>query len=214
MYSDDKAKSGNSIDFDWLAKVIIIGDSGVGKTNILSQFCEQKFSVTHTATLGVDFKVKTIDVEGKKIKLQVWDTAGQERFKTITKTYYKGSHGVILTYSVIDKQSYDNVENWLRSILENTQDVHIILVGNKCDKTEERQVSFQEGERIAKNYSIPFFETSARSGQNIKETFDLLGKKIKDTLVKRQLEDNQNQEQGQQIRGDKKQSGGKKEACC
>ncbi len=97
-------------------KVIIIGDSGVGKTNILTRYCEGIFKDSYVATIGIDFKVKVVDVEGRKVKLQIWDTAGQERFKNITQTYYKGAAGIILVYAINNQDSFRNISNWLKQI--------------------------------------------------------------------------------------------------
>jgi Ras-related protein Rab-8A len=102
--------------YDWLIKVLIIGDSGVGKTNVLLRFCENTFNPSHLATIGIDFKIKTMEIDGKKIRMQIWDTAGQERFKTITQTYYKGAVGIVLAYSVTDRSSFGNIENWMKQI--------------------------------------------------------------------------------------------------
>lgn len=119
---------------DFLAKVIIIGDSGVGKTNLLTKFCEGSFKDNYVATIGVDFKIKSVDVEGRKIKLQIWDTAGQERFRNITQTYYKGASGIILAYSVSSLTSFKNITNWIKQLENNTSDnVSKMLVATKCD---------------------------------------------------------------------------------
>ena len=119
--------------------------------------------MTHIPTIGVDFKLKTIPVDDKKIKLQIWDTAGQERFRNITKTYYKGASGVILTYSITDKSSFENVEGWVKSIKENTsEDILQIMIGNKCDLEASRVVATKEGQQLANKYNIPFFEVSAK----------------------------------------------------
>jgi Ras-related protein Rab-8A len=105
--------------YDFMAKVIIIGDSGIGKTNLITRFCENNFKESYVATIGVDFKIKTMNAGNRRYKLQIWDTAGQERFKNITQTYYKGAAGIILTYSIIDRQSYDNIERWMTQIESN-----------------------------------------------------------------------------------------------
>ena len=102
--------------YDYLAKLLIIGDSGVGKTNILLRFCENNFMTSHLTTIGIDFKIKTNEIDGKKIRLQIWDTAGQERFKTITQTYYKGAMGIIMVYAINDRASFNALENWMRQI--------------------------------------------------------------------------------------------------
>jgi small GTP-binding protein len=119
---------------DLLLKVIIVGDSGVGKTNLLTYFCEGVFKESYVATIGVDFKIKMLNVDEKKIKLQIWDTAGQERFRNITQTYYKGAAGIILAYSIADNRSYNNVVSWIKQIESNSsEDVCKILVATKCD---------------------------------------------------------------------------------
>jgi small GTP-binding protein len=125
---------------------------------ILMRFCDSEFKENYVATIGVDFKVKTIQIENKRIKLQIWDTAGQERFKNITQTYYKGAVGIILAYSVTDETSFDNIEKWMHQISENTSpDVKKILVGNKSDLKQDRKVSYEAGVKLADSYSIPFF---------------------------------------------------------
>lgn len=128
--------------------------------------------------LGIDFKIKIINLENKLIKLQIWDTAGQERFRTITKTYYKGAHGIILTYDVTDEKSFKSITNWIKQIEQNAQtNVCKVLVGNKCDKPD-RKVSEEEGQKLASDYNMSFFETSAKSNQNVNETFTFLTKEI------------------------------------
>ena len=157
--------------FDLLAKALIIGDSGVGKSCLFLRFCENNFTATHLATIGIDFKMKTIEVEGKKVKLQTWDTAGQERFKTITQTFYRGAMGIILTYAVNDRASFANIESWMRQIKHHADDdVCKILVGNKCD-VEDRCVDYEEGKRLADSYGIQFFETSAKDAKNVNDAF-------------------------------------------
>lgn len=151
--------------YDVLVKLIIIGDSGVGKTNVLMRFCDSEFKENYVATIGVDFKVKVLQIEDKRIKLQIWDTAGQERFKNITQTYYKGAMGIILTYSVTEEMSFENIERWITQINENTSpDVKKILIGNKCDLQPNRKVTTEAGQRLANKYSMPFMEVSARTG--------------------------------------------------
>ena len=126
---------------DFLAKVITIGDSGVGKTNLLTKFCDGVFKDSYVATIGVDFKLKTINVDDAKVKLQIWDTAGQERFRNITQTYYKGAAGIILAYAVNNKQSFKNIGSWIKQIESNTAEtVSKILIATKCDMENEREV--------------------------------------------------------------------------
>ena len=126
---------------------MIIGDTAVGKTNILLRYVNEEYKMTHITTIGVDFKIKTLNVDGAKIKMQIWDTAGQERFKTITETYYKGAAGVILVYSVTDRKTFQNLESWLKQINDSQpEQITKIIVGNKSDCMDsERQVSKTEG---------------------------------------------------------------------
>lgn len=164
--------------YNHLFKLLIIGESGVGKTCLLLQFTEGSFTSNHLTTIGIDFKIKIINLEEKQIKLQIWDTAGQERFRTITKTYYKGAHGIILTYDVTDENSFKNIRNWVKQIEQNAQtNVCKVLVGNKCDR-EDRKVSYDEGLQLANEFKMPFFETSAKSNYNVNETFTFLTKDI------------------------------------
>jgi small GTP-binding protein len=133
-----------------MAKVIIIGDSGVGKTNLITRFCENSFKDSYVATIGVDFKIKTLSAGDRRYKLQIWDTAGQERFKNITQTYYKGAAGIILSYSITDRNSFENVERWISQIDTNApRDVSKVLIGTKYDLCDARQVSSSEGQEIA-----------------------------------------------------------------
>ena len=164
--------------YDCLFKLLIIGESGVGKTCLLLRFTDDSFTANHLTTIGIDFKIKIISLENKLIKLQIWDTAGQERFRTITKTYYKGAHGIILTYDVTDSNSFKNIRNWIKQIEANAQTgVCKVLVGNKCDKPD-RVVPYEEGEKLAKDFNMSFFEASAKTNQNVNEVFNFLTSEI------------------------------------
>lgn len=158
--------------YDHLFKVLLIGDSGVGKTCILCRFSDDSFNSSFISTIGIDFKMKTIDFNGKKIKLQIWDTAGQERFYTITSTYYRGAMGIMLVYDVTDGKSFDSIAKWLRNIDENAnEDVVKMIVGNKCDMEDKRIVPTERGQEVASHHGIPFFETSAKTNVNITPAF-------------------------------------------
>lgn len=174
-------------DYDHLFKLLIIGDSGVGKSSILLRFSDNLFSGTYITTIGVDFKIRTIEVEGEKVKLQIWDTAGQERFRTITSTYYRGTHGVIVVYDVTNLESFGNVKRWLQEIDQNCDEVVRILVGNKHDHPE-RKVTHQEAQTLADQMTITFFETSAKDNYNIEKVFDEITRLVlsmkKDKLAK------------------------------
>ncbi|KAL3315607.1 Ras- protein Rab-8A [Cichlidogyrus casuarinus] len=178
-----------SSSYDYLFKFLLIGDSGVGKTSILHRFSDDIFTHTFIATIGIDFKIRTIELDGKHIKLQVWDTAGQERFRTITTAYYRGAMGIMLVYDVTNRSTFDNIQNWIDNIEKHaTVDVLRMLLGNKCDIEGKRQVSYQEGETFAKSHNIPFMETSAKVGSHVDTAFFTLAK-----LVKTKAEDNQTQ---------------------
>lgn len=172
--------------YDYLFKLLLIGDSGVGKTSILFKFSEDTFSPAFISTIGIDFKIRTIEVDGKKIKLQVWDTAGQERFRTITTAYYRGAMGIMLVYDVSNLKSFENISNWIRNIeMHATQDVELMILGNKCDIADKRQVSKEKGEQLALQHSIKFMETSAKANINIEEAFVTLARDIKLKMEKR-----------------------------
>lgn len=171
---------------DFTVKVVILGNSGVGKTNIITRYCDNQFNLNYMPTIGVDLRVKTVTVDNKRIKMHIWDTAGQERFKDISKTYFKGAIGIILAYSITDMQSFNEigkgclmVENWISQVHENTTpDVKKILIANKCDLEEERKVTEAAGRKLAAQYQMPFLEVSAKNGINIEEIFTTLGHQI------------------------------------
>ena len=135
--------------------------------------------------VGIDFKIKTINIDGKNVKLQIWDTAGQERFRTITQTYYKGAMGIILAYDCTSEDSFNNVRNWVRQIeVHASSNVEKILIGNKADLTDKKVIDTEQGMALAKEFGMAFFETSARSGHNVNETFYHISKQIKDKQQK------------------------------
>nr|BAJ21880.1 Rab-family small GTPase Rab8E [Tetrahymena thermophila] len=158
-------------------KLLIIGNSTVGKTCLLLRYCNNKFSYSHILTVGVDFQIKRLEMNGKKLKLSIWDTAGQEKWRTITTNYYKGSDGIVVAYSVEDQESFDKVGSWIESIKENCDNVNIsiLLVGNKSD-SKQRVVTYEQGKKLAEQYNIPFQETSALDNINVTESFNQLAK--------------------------------------
>ncbi|KAG9511023.1 Ras-related protein Rab-10, partial [Fragariocoptes setiger] len=167
--------------YDLLFKLLLIGDSGVGKTSILFRFSDDAFTPTFISTIGIDFKIKTIELRGKRIKLQIWDTAGQERFHTITTSYYRGAMGIMLVYDITNAKSFDNIQKWLRNIDEHAnEDVVKMIVGNKCDMEDRRIITKEKGEAIAREHGIRFMETSASSNINVERAFMELAKAILD----------------------------------
>eukprot|EP01087_Luapelamoeba_hula_P023862 TRINITY_DN8885_c0_g1_i1.p1 TRINITY_DN8885_c0_g1~~TRINITY_DN8885_c0_g1_i1.p1 ORF type:complete len:200 (+),score=37.87 TRINITY_DN8885_c0_g1_i1:94-693(+) len=180
-----------NMEYDYLFKILIIGDSGVGKSALLVRYCDDTFNDTFISTIGVDFKIKTIEVEGKNIKLQIWDTAGQERFRTITSSYYRGSHGVILVYSVVDRASFSNVEKWVLEVDRYaTNNVKKLLVGTKSDLANQRVVPTEEGQALAEKLKIPVLETSAKTSTNVNEAFLRMAMEIKKDHVAGVKKDN------------------------
>jgi len=157
--------------YDFLFKLLLIGDSGVGKSCLLLRFADDSYTETYISTIGVDFKIRTVVIDGKTIKLQIWDTAGQERFRTITSSYYRGAHGIIVVYDVTDQVSFTNVKQWLQEIERYAQEnVNKLLVGNKCDLAT-RKVDFNTAKEFADSEGIPFLETSAKQATNVERAF-------------------------------------------
>jgi len=172
-------------EYDYLFKLLLIGDSGVGKSCLLLRFADHTYTESYISTIGVDFKIRTIDLDGKTIKLQIWDTAGQERFRTITSSYYRGAHGIIVVYDVTDQESFNNVKQWLNEIerYANTT-VNKLLVGNKCDLNTKRQVDYETAKDFADKLDIPFLETSAKAATNVEKAFLTMAAEIKKTVGK------------------------------
>ena len=161
--------------YDVLFKIILIGDSSVGKTNILSRFIRNEFDENSKSTIGVEFGTKNFNLNDKIIKAQIWDTAGQERYRSITSVYYKGAQGCLLVYDITKKPTFENIDKWI-SDLKNSGDenLSIILIGNKCDLENERKVTKEEAKEKAQFYKLAFIETSALNGTNIEKAFELL----------------------------------------
>ncbi|KAM7375719.1 hypothetical protein PAMP_005499 [Pampus punctatissimus] len=158
--------------YDFLFRLLLLGDSGVGKTCILRRFTDSEFDPTHISTIGVDFKMKTLEIDGVKVRVQIWDTAGQERYQTITKQYYRRAQGIIFVYDITNEPSFQHIVKWASDVDECAPDeVQRILVGNKSDEEPMRQVTKDEGSKLAETYGMDFFETSASSGSNITESF-------------------------------------------
>ncbi|XP_076072419.1 ras-related protein Rab-26-like isoform X6 [Mytilus galloprovincialis] len=174
-------RQGSTELYDMATKVMLIGDSGVGKTCLLVRFKDGAFlSGSFISTVGIDFRNKVVDVEGTKVKLQIWDTAGQERFRSVTHAYYRDAHALLLLYDVTNKASFDNIRAWLGEINEYAQeDVVIMLLGNKADMTGERMIRTEDGEKLAKEYNVAFMETSAKTGMNVDLAFMAVAKDLK-----------------------------------
>ncbi|XP_014781233.1 ras-related protein Rab-1A [Octopus bimaculoides] len=170
-------------EYDYLFKLLLIGDSGVGKSCLLLRFADDTYTESYISTIGVDFKIRTIELDGKTIKLQIWDTAGQERFRTITSSYYRGAHGIIVVYDVTDQESFVNVKQWLQEIDRYASEtVNKLLVGNKCDQNPKKVVDYTTAKEYADSLGIPFLETSAKNATNVEQAFMTMAAEIKNRM--------------------------------
>merc|ERR1712146_202829 len=174
--------TGRDNPFDLQCKLLMIGDSGVGKTCLLLRYASDSFSPTFITTIGIDFKIKNILLDGKRIKLQIWDTAGQERFRTITTSYFRGAQGILLVYDCTDSQTFQSIRNWVAQIgMHADVNVNKILVANKCDMP--KAVTTEEGQALADEYGIKFFESSAKQDINVEKAFITIATEVKDRLM-------------------------------
>jgi len=174
----------SSSDYDYLFKLLLIGDSGVGKSCLLLRFADQSYTESYISTIGVDFKIRTVELDGKTIKLQIWDTAGQERFRTITSSYYRGAHGIIVVYDVTDLESFNNVKQWLNEIDRYaSENVCKLLVGNKVDMVSKKTVDTETAKEFADKMNMPFLETSAKAATNVEKAFLTMASEIKNNIA-------------------------------
>ena len=164
---------------DYKIKIIVVGDSGVGKTNLINRFASDKFDTNSKATIGVEFVYKTLKINKEVIKVEVWDTAGQERYRAITSSYYKGAKGAIIVYDITNEDSFNNVESWMNEVTKKGKtDMQFLLVGNKKDLINDRKVTEQKGIDKAKELNMNLFEASALEKTNVNEAFNYLVKEI------------------------------------
>ena len=167
----------------------MIGDSGVGKSSLLQRFAENTYSEGFIATIGVDFvrliqKIRTTEIDSKIVKLQIWDTAGQEKFRTITSSYYRGAHGIIVVYDMTNRDSFANVRNWFSEISKYAaENVNKVLVANKSDMDEKREVSNEEGRELADALGVTFLEASAKTSDNVEQSFLKMASEIKSRVT-------------------------------
>nr|ABW35317.1 Rab1B [Gymnochlora stellata] len=197
-------------EYDYLFKLLLIGDSGVGKSCLLLRFADQTYTPNYISTIGVDFKIRTIDLDGKTIKLQIWDTAGQERFRTITSSYYRGAHGIIVVYDVTDIDSFNNVKQWLCEIDRYAcENVNKLLVGNKCDM-ENKAVDYATAKHFADQLEIPFIETSAKTGDQVEFAFVKMAAEIKARVASQPASGKNEYDSGVNFSGNSVSGGG----CC
>eukprot|EP01006_Ploeotia_vitrea_P041346 TRINITY_DN66504_c4_g13_i1.p1 TRINITY_DN66504_c4_g13~~TRINITY_DN66504_c4_g13_i1.p1 ORF type:complete len:218 (-),score=104.98 TRINITY_DN66504_c4_g13_i1:53-706(-) len=170
--------------FDHVFKIVLVGDSGVGKSNLLSRFTRNTFSEDEKSTIGVEFATRIIKMDdGMRIKAQIWDTAGQERYRAITNAYYRGALGAMMVYDITKAETFENVPRWLKELQDHSnRDIVLVMAGNKRDMCEQdaykRQVPHEDAQQFAEQYDIPFLETSAKSGLNVEDAFVRIVKQI------------------------------------
>uniref|UniRef100_A0A6J0U5Y8 Ras-related protein Rab-19 n=1 Tax=Pogona vitticeps TaxID=103695 RepID=A0A6J0U5Y8_9SAUR len=166
--------------FDYLFKIILIGDSNVGKTCVVHRFKSGQYNTKQQNTIGVDFTVRSLEIDGKAVKIQVWDTAGQERFRTITQSYYRSAHGAILAYDMTRRSTFESIPHWIHEIEKyGAANLVLMLIGNKSDEAEKRQVLFEDACTLAEKYGLlAVLETSAKEAQNVDEVFILMAKEL------------------------------------
>ncbi|KAI9488269.1 GTP-binding protein ypt1 [Zychaea mexicana] len=188
------APSTGAGEYDYLFKLLLIGDSGVGKSCLLLRFADDTYTESYISTIGVDFKIRTVELEGRTVKLQIWDTAGQERFRTITSSYYRGAHGIIVVYDVTDQDSFNNLQMWLKEIERYAAEgVSKLVVGNKNDLTDKKVVDTTAVKEFSESTSIPFLETSAKDSTNVEQAFLTMAKQIKDRMGSATINNNPQQ---------------------
>ena len=206
-------------EYDYLFKVVLIGDSGVGKSNLLSRFTRNEFSLDSKSTIGVEFATKSIQAEGKTIKAQIWDTAGQERYRAITSAYYRGAVGALLVYDLTKHGTFENVDRWLRELRDHAEaNIVVMLVGNKSDLKTQRAVETSEAMAFAEQHNLAFIETSALDASGVDVAFQNILTEIYRLMNKKQMQEGSAKQsvasKGEKISitndGEKK----KKKKCC
>ncbi|KAJ2725740.1 GTP-binding protein [Coemansia sp. Benny D115] len=209
------AASQKNTSYDYLMKLLLIGDSGVGKSCLLLRFSDDQFTPSFITTIGIDFKIRTIEVDGKRIKLQIWDTAGQERFRTITTAYYRGAMGILLVYDVTDERSFNNIDNWHMNVEQHASEgVNKILIGNKCDIEDRRAVAKERGQALADKLGIKFKETSAKSNYQVEDAFIELASDIKKRLLDSASQPEQSASDGKVNIGESQPGSNQGMGCC
>ena len=200
-------------DFEFQIKIVIIGDSGVGKTNFIFQFTENRFSGLHVTTVGFDYKSKIIKLPSskKKVKIQIWDTAGQERYMALNKSIFQKVQGIIIMYDLTKRNTFENIDKWMNIISQNVTDKIKFLVANKLDQSdEERIVSEDEGAKLAQEYNMQFFEGSGKTGENVEKIFTEMAERIYENLTS----DKNSLVSDNKINLQKKNTTKKKRKCC
>ena len=204
------------VNFDYLYKYIIIGDAYVGKSNLLLRYAHGQFRPDYQLTIGVEFGAKNIKIKDKIYRIQIWDTAGTESFRSVTRGYYKSSVCALVVYDIANRESFNNINDWIEDCKnQSPKTIFFVLVGNKSDLEDKRQIMKEDGEEKAKSFNLGFIETSACSGDNIDQAFDIMLKEVlKKYVVENDINDEFEASGGKNIELDKKDNKTKKKKCC
>lgn len=187
---EERGKSARRKHFDYMFKMVLIGDSCVGKSCVLIRFADDNFTENHVTTIGVDFRFRSLEISGHSIKLQIWDTAGQERYKTITNSYYRGAEGVVIVFDLTNRDSFMNIKDWLTEARNGIDaSTEILVFGNKADLQNQRQVSEKEIREFTANTGIEIIECSAKAGTGIEDGFVMMTKRLMESRFKGSLRD-------------------------
>ena len=202
--------------YEMMFKVVLVGDSFVGKTNIMSKYLKNEFHEDSKATVGVEFGSKQFNIEGHSIEAQIWDTAGQERYKAITSAYYKGAKGAFVVYDITRKGSFDSIDKWISDLTAAAdKKITIVVIGNKCDLEDQRQITKEQGEEKASKLEVAFMETSALSGENLDKAFEMMINEVYKKCHEEMLAENDIEiEGGQDINLNKKNENTEAKKCC
>uniref|UniRef100_A0ACD5XF67 Uncharacterized protein n=1 Tax=Avena sativa TaxID=4498 RepID=A0ACD5XF67_AVESA len=206
-------------EYDYLFKIVLIGDSGVGKSNILSRFTRNEFCLESKSTIGVEFATRTLQIEGKTVKAQIWDTAGQERYRAITSAYYRGAVGALLVFDITKRQTFDNVERWLRELRGHADaNIVVMLVGNKSDLNHLRSVPEEDSQAFSEKEGLSFLETSAMEAVNVEKAFHTVLSEIHQIVSKKALAAQESEAANARLQGTTinvaESSGSAKGFCC
>ncbi|XP_010490210.1 PREDICTED: ras-related protein RABA2a isoform X2 [Camelina sativa] len=207
-------------EYDYLFKVVLIGDSGVGKSNLLSRFTRNEFCLESKSTIGVEFATRTLQVEGRTVKAQIWDTAGQERYRAITSAYYRGALGALLVYDVTKPTTFENVSRWLKELRDHADsNIVIMLIGNKTDLKHLRAVATEDAQSYAEKEGLSFIETSALEALNVEKAFQTILSEIYRIISKKSISSDQgtanaNVKEGQTIDVAATSDSNAKKPCC
>ena len=209
--------------YDFLFKVVVVGDSGVGKTGITNRYLKGNFQEDMKTTVGVEFGAKKVVIKEKCVKIQIWDTAGQERYRSVTTAYYKGAKGALIVYDITNSQSFQNIERWIKEVRDATdKEIKIILIGNKSDLEENRKVSAAEGQKLSDENNLSFFETSGKENLNVDTAFDNISNSVVSSMIEKAkfevkdefLFSSQFKSMNLDEDGNNKRSSDKKKECC